>query len=219
MDPHLSRACQSNQSIIFFKVARARIIIGKIYFATGNQGKIEEMKPLFEEREVEIEQVDVDVPEIDTMDVEDVARRKAWDSYNKAVEKGFISEDDTLIVEDTGFYVESLGGFPGAEAAYFSRRAGVGKLLPLLEDEENRKAYFKTALGVFKNGEVSIFSGKLNGRVPEKIRGDSHDYLPYNSFFILNQREEDKSLAEKSMHKNKNFHRTKATIKFLNWLK
>lgn len=191
----------------------------KIYFATGNEGKIEEMQPFFDEEEVELVQLDVDVPEIDKMDVEDVASKKAMDSYSKALEKDFISESDMLIVEDTGFYVESLGGFPGSEAAYFSRTAGVEKLLPLLKDEENREAYFKTAIGVVKNGEVNIFSGKLDGKVPEESRGDSHEYLPYNSFFIPEEREGNSSLAENSMYESENFHRTKATINFLNWLK
>jgi len=190
----------------------------KIYFATGNEGKIEEMKTLFEERGVEIEKVDVDVPEIDTMDVEDVARRKALDSYNKAFEKDLVGKGDMIIVEDTGFYVESLGGFPGAEAAFFSRTAGVEKLLPLLEAEEDRSAYFKTAIGVVKNGEVNTFTGKLLGKVPEESTGESHEYLPYNSFFIPDAREGEKSLAQDSMYESDEFHRTKASIKFLNWL-
>lgn len=193
--------------------------MSRVYFATGNKGKIEEMQPLFQENDIQLEQVDVDVPEIDTMDVADVARRKALDSYDKALEKGLIDEGDIVIVEDTGFYVESLGGFPGAEAAYFSRTAGVEKLLALLEEEENREAYFKTAIGVVKNREVNIFSGKLQGRVPEESKGDSHDHLPYNSFFVPEAREGSDSLAQESMYESGEFHRTKASLKFLEWLK
>lgn len=190
----------------------------KIFFATGNKGKIEEMTPFFQEKGLELEQVDVDVPEIDTLDVEDVSRRKVKDSSRKALEKGEIGEDDVLIVEDTGFYVESLGGFPGAEAAYFAGTAGAEKLLNLLRDEEDRSAYFKTAVAVIKDGEVNVFTGKLEGKVPEEKTGDSHDHLPYNSFFVPDEREGKDSLAENSMYESESFHRTRATFKFLEWL-
>lgn len=190
----------------------------KIFFATGNKGKIEEMTPFFQEKSLELEQVDVDVPEIDTLDVEDVAKRKVKDSYRKALEKGEIGEEDVLIVEDTGFYVESLGGFPGAEAAYFAGTAGAEKLLNLLRDEEDRSACFKTAVAVIKDGEVNVFTGKLEGKVPEEKTGDSHDHLPYNSFFIQDEREGKDSLAENSMYESESFHRTRATLKFLEWL-
>lgn len=191
---------------------------GKIFFATGNKGKIEEMTPFFTDEGIELEQVDVDVPEIDTLDVEEVAERKARDSFRKALQQDLISQEDMLIVEDTGFYVESLRGFPGAEAAYFAGTAGPEKLLNLLEDEENRKAYFKTAIAVIEDGEVKAFTGRLEGEVPEEKTGDSHDHLPYNSFFIPDEREGDASLAQDSMYQSESFHRTQATLKFLDWL-
>ncbi len=190
----------------------------KVFFATGNKGKIEEMTPFFQEKDLEVEQVDVDVPEIDTLDVEDVAKRKVRDSYQKALEKGLIGEEDMLIVEDTGFYVNSLGGFPGAEAAYFAGTAEAEKLLNLLEDEEDRSAYFKTAVAVIQEGEIQVFTGKLQGRVPETKTGESHEHLPYNSFFIPEERASEESLAENSMYQSENFHRTQATLKFLDWL-
>lgn len=189
-----------------------------IFFATGNKGKIEEMEPFFKKKGFDLIQVDVDVPEIDTLDVEDVAKRKVKDSYHKALEKGRIDEEDTLIVEDTGFYVESLGGFPGAEAAYFAGTAGAEKLLNLLSNEENRSAYFKTAVAVIKDGEVDVFTGKLEGKVPQEKTGESHEHLPYNSFFIPKEREGDYSLAEDSMYQSEDFHRTQATLRFLKWI-
>ena len=147
-----------------------------------------------------------------------MARRKVKDSYQKALEKGEISEGDMLIVEDTGFYVSSLGGFPGAEAAYFAGTAGAEKLLKLLKGENDRSAYFKTAIAVIQDGEIDIFSSKLEGKVPERKAGRSHDQLPYNSFFIPQEREGEQSLAENPMYENESFHRTQATLKFLDWV-
>ena len=189
----------------------------KIFFATGNAGKIEEMTPLFDDRDLELIQVQADVPEIDAMDVEQVARQKVKDSFERAVENEEISEEDVLIVEDTGFYVEGLNGFPGAEAAFFAGTAGAEKLLNLLEYGEDRSAYFKTAIAFIQDGEINVFSGEMHGEVPEEKRGESHPHLPYNSFFVPDAGE-GKSLAENSMITDEKFHRAKAVRKFLDWI-
>lgn len=193
----------------------------QIFFATGNQGKIEEMKPPFEEAGYELVQVEADVPEIDAMDVEEVAERKALDSYEKALENDEVEEEDIeyFIVEDTGFYIEALGGFPGAEAAYFAGTAGAEKLMDMMEDEQDRTAYFKTAIAVYmpRKDEMKVFSGEMYGEVPEEKRGESHPHLPYNSYFVPDHGDGD-SLAENQELKNEEMHRRKAVNAFIEWL-
>jgi len=191
----------------------------QILFATGNQGKLEEMKPPFGEKGFELKQVDVDVPEIDAMNVEEVAQQKVRDSFEAAVEKDLIENDEMMIVEDTGFFIESLGGFPGAEAAFFARTAGVEHLMPMMEGKTDRTAYFKTAIAIYMPEEdrVETFTGKMTGTVPEDKRGESHPHLPYNSYFIPDHGE-GKSLAENEDLKNQEMHRRKAVMSFLDWL-
>lgn len=182
----------------------------KVYFATGNQGKVDEMRPSFEKRGLELVQIDVDVPEIDDMDVEKVARRKVIDSYKEW------GDDGLLIVEDTGFFVKALNGFPGAEAALFAGTVGASGLLKLMENMENREAYFRTSIAVYDDRNIETFTGKMKGKVPENKRGESKPSLPYNSYFIPEGEEE--SLAENQDLKNKKFHRRKAVNNFLDWL-
>ena len=191
----------------------------EISFATGNLGKLEEMKPPFEKKGFELKQVDVDVPEIDAMDVEEVAKQKVLDSYHEARNKGLIDESEKMIVEDTGFFVESLGGFPGAEAAFFSRTAGIDYLLPMMKSEDDRSAYFKTAIAIYlpEEDKVETFTGKMKGKVPEEKKGESHPHLPYNSYFIP-EHGDGKSLAENQDLKNEEMHRRKAVNSFLDWL-
>lgn len=191
----------------------------EISFATGNLGKLEEMKPPFEQKGFELKQVDVDVPEIDAMDVEEVAKQKVRDSYQEAKKQDLIDDKEIMIVEDTGFFVESLGGFPGAEAAFFSRTAGVDYLMPLMEGEKDRNAYFKTAIALYLPEEerVETFTGKMEGKVPKEKRGQSHPHLPYNSYFIPDHGD-GKSLAENQNLKNEEMHRGKAVQSFLKWL-
>lgn len=191
----------------------------EISFATGNLGKLEEMEPPFERSGFKLKQIDVDVPEIDAMDVEEVAEKKVRDSYEAAVKKDLIEDQEMIIVEDTGFFIESLGGFPGAEAAFFARTAGADYLMPMMEWESNRDAYFKTAIAVYmpKEDKVETFTGKMRGKVPKNKRGESHQHLPYNSYFIPNHGE-GKSLAENEGLKNEEMHRRKAVMSFLDWL-
>lgn len=187
------------------------IMDGKVSIATGNLGKFREMKPIFEEKGVSLNRVDVDISEIDSMSVEKVARKKVKDSYN------FLDEKPTaIIVEDTGFFVQSLNGFPGVEAAYFAETAGVDKLLKLLEDENNRKAYFKTAIAYYDGEKVRVFTGKMKGVVPKVKKGKSKPSLPYNSYFVPKV-SGNESLAENPKLKDENFHRNKATREFLDW--
>jgi XTP/dITP diphosphohydrolase len=183
----------------------------EINFATGNEGKLEEMRPLFEERKHSLKQVDVDVHELDAVDVEDVARQKVVDSFEEAE-----NVDGMMIVEDTGFYVEGIGGFPGSEAAYFDKTAGAHRLLDLLRDADGRSAYFKTSIAVYVDGEVHVFSGKLDGKIPSEKRGEAHRHLPYDSYFIPEHGEE--SFAENPDLKDENSHRRIALKEFLNWL-
>jgi XTP/dITP diphosphohydrolase len=182
----------------------------EIFFATGNQGKIEEMTPRFVERGHSLKQVDVDVHELDALDVEEVAKQKVIDSFEAADVNG------PMIVEDTGFYVEGIGGFPGSEAAYFDKTAGADKLLDLLKDVDDRSAYFKTTIALIMDGEVHTFSGKMHGRVSEQKRGESHPHLPYDSYFIPEG--EERSFAENAELKEAENHREKAVKKFLDWL-
>lgn len=159
---------------------------------------------------LELERVDVDIAEIDALDVEDVARRKVIDSYND------LDSDEPIIVEDTGFYVESLGGFPGAKAAYFDRTVGAHGLLPLLESREDRSAYFKTAIAYYDGSDIHIFTGRSKGRIPEEPRGESHPHLPYNTYFI--PRGESESFAENPDLIHEYSHREEATGKFVEWI-
>lgn len=182
----------------------------KLFFATGNPGKVEEMRPAFREHGHELEQVEVDIEEIQAVDVEKVARRKVIDSATAS------SRDGDFIVEDTGFFVESLGGFPGAMASFFHSTAGAEGLLRLLENRGDRSAYFKTAIAAMIDGEVKVFSGRIEGTVPEEARGEPHPHLPYDALFVPDGAEN--TFAEQPELKEQESHRIKATRKLLDWV-
>ena len=169
------------------------------------------MQPIFKDTEYSLKQKPAEIEEIDALDVEDVAERKARDAAEDL-------EEDLVLVEDTGFYVEGLNGFPGAKASFFDYTCGAENLLKLLAGKENRKAYFKTAVALYHEGEVEIFTGKMMGKIPEEPRGEAVEELPYNSI-IVPDHGEGKTLAQNPELKDENFMRVEATEKFIDWLK
>lgn len=190
----------------------------KLYFATGNPGKVEEIRDRLDELEsdVEVEQVEVNVEEIQELEVRKVAPRKAKDSYRKAVDQGLIEEGDPLIVEDTGFFVDSLGGFPGTFAKHFSVTVGAEKLVRLLDEDQDRSATFRSAIVYYDGETTEMFVGEMRGRVPENPRGDAHEHLPYNSIAIPEG--ESETLAENPVLKDGRHHRNQAVDSFCSWI-
>ena len=87
-----------------------------VWFMTGNAGKVREAKhalePLgFNVQQLVIEGVDISEPQCD--DLEIVARSK--------LEQARIhlpNQNDGLMVEDAGLFVDHLNGFPGVYSAY-----------------------------------------------------------------------------------------------------
>lgn len=183
-----------------------------VYFATGNAGKVEELQPLFRDHGYSLEQVEVDVEEIQAVDSGKVARQKVVDSYS------YLDVDGTVIVDDTGFFVESLGGFPGSLAYFFSATAGVESLIPLLDGCKERSAYFETAIAVYDGRKARVFTGKVEGEVPREKKGEpNHENLPYESYFVPDHGSGE-SYAENPALKEQRSHRRIAARKLLDWL-
>jgi len=177
----------------------------EIRFATGNPHKVEEFQEELEGESISIKQLEVDIDEIDSPDVEEVAERKVVDSYMVS------GVEEPVMVEDTGLYVESLNGFPGAMSSFFFDRCGNEGLLKLLEEKEDRKAYFKTAIAIYypERDEVETFTGVCEGRISEEVRGE--EGFGYDPVFIPEDHE--KTFAEDKEYKMKVSHRKKAIEK------
>ena len=87
--------------------------------------------------------------------------------------------------EDTGLFVEALGGAPGVRSARYAgeKATGEGNLLLLLEHMrgvKNRAASFRTAIALFIRGGVHFFSGEIHGRIapsPAGVGGFGYDAL------------------------------------------
>ncbi len=178
----------------------------KIYFATGNPNKIKEANIILKDlKKVSLEQVKCPYPEIQGT-LEEVSEFGAKYVY-EIVKK-------PIIVEDSGFFVESLGGFPGTYSKYVQETIGNDGILKLLEDKSNgdRKAYFKTVIGYCDENGVKLFKGSISGKVSYNIKSKGYGFA-YDSIFIPEG--ENRTFAEmKTEEKSEISHRKRAFEEF-----
>lgn len=185
----------------------------KIILSTGNRGKIEELKEILKDLDLDVRSKDeVGLGCLDVEETEDTlvgnARIKAraiWDRCGEIV-----------LADDTGLFVDALDGEPGVYSARYAGEAASDgdnrkKLLKKLEGFENREARFITAIAImFEDGRSSVIEGICEGQISQEEKGERG--FGYDSVFI--PKGYDKTFAQLDASvKNQISHRAKALIK------
>lgn len=184
----------------------------KIFLATGNKHKIDEIKAIFSNIEnVEILSIKdgIEIPEV----IEDGETFEA-NSAKKALEIAKFTGMIT-IADDSGLCVDALNGAPGVYSARYSGEnttdeSNNAKLMEVTKDESNRKCHFVSVITLGKpDGRVYSFRGEIEGELLYEPKGkDGFGYDPY--FYVAEYK---KSLAEMPEIKNKISHRANALKK------
>jgi len=146
-----------------------------ICLVTGNPKKVEVAKFALAKYNINVEQLNLETPEIQSANTEDVAKysvKFAAEQSGKAVIKG-----------DFGMFIESLNGFPGPFVKFINKWFTAEKLIGLYQNEINKKAYFIDALGYCEPGKDPIcFVTNTYGTLIEKPQGDDGNMV--DSIFI-----------------------------------
>ncbi|WP_436345230.1 XTP/dITP diphosphatase [Natronorubrum sp. FCH18a] len=175
-----------------------------IRFVTGNEGKVREARDYFDGIET-VERIEYDYTEVQSDSLEDIATHGARETF------AALESDDPVIVDDTGLFVEALGGFPGPYSAYVEDTVGVERLWRLASEEENRRARFETVLVYADADGTEAFEGSVAGTLVAP-RGEGG--FGYDPIFEYNGR----TLAEMSTEeKNAISHRGRALAAFAEW--
>lgn len=156
----------------------------KIYLATGNPHKVQEMQRLADESGLPIEIVaTTNMPAV----VEDSgtfvgnARKKAL------ALKAILPSRAWVLADDSGLCVDALGGAPGVESAYFAGPAGdpVANLAKLVEAMRSvavgqRGAHFICVLVLLRpDGSEQVSEGRCEGVLGlEPAGGNGFGYDP-----------------------------------------
>ena len=202
--------------------------IDKVLIGSGNKGKIEELKKLLKNLDIEV----LSLNDMDKkIDVNEDRKTLLENAIKKAKEYAYFY-NMPVIADDTGLEIEALNGYPSIYSARFYKiefggrenlegrtkdTANNEKVLRLLKGEKNRKARFITYLVFYIPNEYGVWAeGILNGRIAEKPIGNKG--FGYDPIFIPEGYQ--KTLGEfEPYEKNKISHRSKAVNKLINILK
>ena len=134
----------------------------RIAIVTSNAGKYATICDHFSGLPVDLEMVDMNIPEIQSADVGEIALAKAQSAFTKL--------QSPILVEDSGFYIDALRGYPGPYVKHVLQTVGIDGILKLMTGVKDRRCSFKSAV-VFigYDGMAHVFLDNSSvGSVAEK---------------------------------------------------
>jgi XTP/dITP diphosphohydrolase len=132
-----------------------------VSLVTTNEGKVRETRALLTPFGVRVIWEHRAIPEPQAETLEEVVRAKL-----AAVDKlrGYV------LVEDSGLFIPSLGGFPGVYSAHIRGIWGFEPIFDLLR-RRPRGAIFRTVAGVRRGRQSWQFAGECRGHITTAPRG------------------------------------------------
>ena len=141
----------------------------EIVMVTGNIGKYRIAKDIFEEYNIKLIQEKLETPEIQDYNVEEVSKYSALYAAKE------LNKD--IIKSDVGYYIESLGGFPGPFVKYINGMLASEDILKMMEGKTDRKILLKECLTYAKpNGEIKQFVNIEKCNIALKAYGDGSSF-------------------------------------------
>ena len=176
-------------------------------FITSNAHKFREIREIMNSSGIDIIWKKMSYEEIQ----EDTTEIISLDSARKLS----LMIPEPFFLEDTGLYIDGLGGFPGPYSSYVFKTLGNEGILKLLAGIPG-KASFITVVTYFTGKDFLQFKGELKGSISNNPVG--HEGFGYDPIFIPDGYA--RTLGELSVtDKNMISHRSRAVGKFVEFLK
>ncbi|CAN5803131.1 XTP/dITP diphosphatase [soil metagenome] len=178
-------------------------------FVTSNEHKRREAAEILG---IELRAAAPELPEIQSLDVSEVAAAKAMAAYELLGAPRY-----PVLVEDSGLVIEAWNGLPGALTKWFIQSVGKEGILQMLSPDLERTARAVCAVAVadgMDGGSIRVFHGAVPGTVPPEARGESG--FGWDPIFIPEGREH--TYAEMGEEKNLDSHRARAFRHVREWL-
>ena len=131
-----------------------------LVFVTSNAGKLREAAAVLGR---ELDHLDLDLPEIQTLDLAEVVRdkaRRAWQATERPV-----------LVEDTGLELRALGGFPGPLVRWLLASVGPAGICRIAGCFGDRGAVARCLVCAVDGSEEILGEGVVEGAIAEAPRG------------------------------------------------
>ena len=136
--------------------------MNKIFLVTGNQNKLEEWRRQLPS-DIEIDSIDVDLPEIQSIDPEEIMADKAKRAYE--------ATGKPVVVEDVSAGLEKLNGLPGPFIKFFIKKLG-NDVLFQLAGKEGERATVSCSVAYYDGQDLLTVRGDVNGMVVQS-RGEN----------------------------------------------
>lgn len=183
----------------------------EIVFVTHNKGKAQSAEKYFKNLKISTYDFELDEPRSD--DVKEIATAKVRQAY-EVVGK-------PCIALDTGFFIESLNGFPKAFVNFSLDTIGIDGILKLMEGKENRKCKFDECLAYYDGKEYKYFYGNHPGNLSTQKQGLDRKEKWSDLWYIFKPQGFEKTLAEMNTEERENRRKIdgsyEALQKFAQW--
>ena len=157
----------------------------KLVISTGNKHKVEEIKAILKDLDIEIlsksdvlnEEFEV-IEDGDTLEANSIKKAKALGERIEFM----------VLADDSGLFINSLNGDPGVYSSRYAGEEGndkknYEKLLKSLKDIKDRSGYFKTVIALItKDKKIHTVEGICNGTIGFEPSGDNG--FGYDPIFI-----------------------------------
>jgi len=137
-----------------------RVAAIKYCFITSNENKLRQARAILNRP---LNGRGLEIPEIQSLQVKEVIVKKAEEAYRITGEP--------VLVEDTGLYINSLGGFPGALVKWVLKTIKNEGICNLLRGHSDRRAYAETGICIYDGTSLKTFYGRIDGMITEEPRG------------------------------------------------
>lgn len=152
--------------------------------------------------------INVDLPEIQEVDTEGIAKEKALLAAQLA--------GGPALIEDTSLQFKALGGMPGPYIKWFQERLkseGLWRILTAYEDK-SATAVCTLAYCTAPHADPVLFTGKVEGTIVEPVAGRG---FGWDSIFVPSDEEIPFSCLS-TERKNQLSHRGDAVRQWVRWL-
>ncbi len=132
-----------------------------INYITGNPDKVRSANQLLSEFNIEVNQKKVDIDEIQSDSIEEIAIDKA--------KKAFELIKEPLFVNDAGWLIPALNGFPGPFMKFVNDWFSATDFLNLMKDHENREIILREVTVYIDKDQTKIFTHDVKGTILKEI--------------------------------------------------
>lgn len=177
--------------------------LSNIVVVTSNKNKLAEINEILGTNHKVSK---LDVPEIQSLDIDEVITAKAKEAYAKVKKP--------VLVEDISLEIKNLKGLPGPFVKFFLHTLGTEGTVALLGNKST-ETKVTAATAIYDGKNLKIFKGTVNGTLVKKDRGTGG--FGFDKVFVPNGYKQTYAQMPTGL-KNRISHRALALKKIKKWL-